>query len=297
VGDRVIVNPMLACRQRGQEPCGACRRGEYGLCRRQADGVGAITGFSPLTGGGWSGGLVAHESQLHPQGDLPDEVAVLADPFASALKPVLLEPPAPDDTVLVIGAGTIGLLAVRALRATGWEGPLAVAARYGFQAERARAAGADTVLATRAAVYEWAASLPGASSYDPTLAGKFVEGGPSLIHDTVGTERSVNDGLALAREGGRIVMTGAATRLKADWTRLWYRQIRITGAYAYGPVHWRGETRDVFALSLDLMRAGALEGMGLVTHVFELEEYRDALAVALGKDGHNSIKVAFRPGG
>ena len=34
----------------------------------------------------------------------------------------------------------------------------------------------------------------------------------------------------------------------------------------------------------------------LLTHVFELEEYRDAIAVALGKSAHGSIKVAFRPG-
>src|SRR5512132_3166564 len=35
VGDRVIVNPMLSCRQRAiNPPCTACARGEYGLCRR-----------------------------------------------------------------------------------------------------------------------------------------------------------------------------------------------------------------------------------------------------------------------
>src|SRR5690606_11452939 len=128
-GDRVVVNPMLACAQRGLEPaCAACARGEYGLCRRTTDGAtgnGPMIGYCPAVGGGWSRWFVAHASQLRRPGGLPDEVAVLTDPFASALRGVLLHPPAraengagdgEDDVVLVIGAGSIGALTVRALR-------------------------------------------------------------------------------------------------------------------------------------------------------------------------------------
>lgn len=296
VGDRVIVNPMLACRQRGAEPCGACRRGEYGVCRRVGEGAGSLTGFSPLTGGGWSRWLVAHESQLHAQGELADEVAVLTDPFASAAKGVLMEPPEEGDTVLVIGAGTIGLLTIRALRLAGWGGAIAVSARYDFQAERATAAGADTVLRSKDDMLDWAEGLPGATSYDPTLAPRFVEGGPSLVYDTIGSEGTVQDSLSLVREGGRLVLVGAAGKLTADWTRVWNRQIRVAGIFAYGPVEWQGERRDIYDVSLELIRESDLEDLGLLTHVFELEEYRDAIAVALGKSGSGSIKVAFRPG-
>ncbi|HSH45912.1 MAG TPA: alcohol dehydrogenase catalytic domain-containing protein [Longimicrobiales bacterium] len=295
-GDRVIVSPMLACRQRGKPPCGACARGAYGLCRRVGEGVGSMTGFSTLTGGGWSPSLVAHESQLHPQGNLPDEVAVLTDPFASAAKGVIMEPPGEDDTVLVIGAGTIGLLTVSALRLTGWTGAIAVSARYDFQAERARRAGADTILRTRDDLFRWAESMPEADAYDPTLAPRFVEGGPSLVYDTVGSQGTVQDALSLVREGGRLVMVGAAGKLSADWTRIWNRQIRVAGIFAYGAVPWQGEDRDIYDVSLELIRGGDLKDLGLLTHVFELEEYRDAIAVALGKSGSGSIKVAFRPG-
>ncbi len=294
-GDRVILNPMLACRQKGVEPCAACARGDYGVCRRATDGVGSITGFSPLTGGGWADSLVAHESQLWPQEELPDEVAVFADPFASAAKGVFLEPPLEDDVVLVMGAGNIGLLTIHALRATGWNGVIAVSARYGFQAERARHAGADTVLESDVALYDWAASLPGAAAFKPTLAPRFVEGGPSLVYDTVGTERTVAQALALTREAGRIVLTGAAARSRIDLTRLWHRQLRVTGVMVYGAVELEGRKVDVFDAALALLRRGGLERLELLTHVFELEEYRDAISVALGKGGHNSIKVAFRP--
>jgi L-iditol 2-dehydrogenase len=296
VGDRVILNPMLACRQKGLEPCPACRRGDYGVCRRATDGTGHISGFSPLTGGGWSEGMVAHESQLYEQAGLPDEVALLTDPFASAAKGVFLEPPAEEDFVLVLGAGSIGLLTVRALRLTGWEGTIAVSARYPFQARKARELGADVVLKSRRDLYDWAASLPGASLFRPTLAPRFVEGGPSLVYDTVGSQRTLRDALALVREAGRVVVAGAAARADLDLTRLWHRQIRVTGVMVYGPVRHGGRTRDIFDATLELIRADDPARLGLVTHMFELEEYRDAIAVAIGKSGHASIKVAFRPG-
>ena len=296
-GDRVILNPMLSCRQKGEDPCPACGRGDYGVCRRATDGQGGITGFSPLTGGGWGEELVAHESQLWPQGDLPDEVALMTDAFASAAKGVLLEPPMAGDVVLVIGAGTIGLLTVRALRLSGWDGAIAVSARYGFQAEKAAQAGADVVVRSRDAVYDWAASLRGAQAHEPSLAPRFVEGGPSLVYDSVGSARTVRDSISLVREGGRIVISGAAAKMKVDLTRLWHRQLRMTGVMVYGPVRYRGRSMDVFDATLEMVRAGDLGALGMVTHVFELEEYRDAIAVALGKGFHNSIKVAFRPNG
>jgi L-iditol 2-dehydrogenase len=299
-GDRVIINPMLACLQRGLDPvCPACARGEYGLCRRTTDGslgTGPMIGYCPTVGGGWSPSFVAHESQLHDAAGIPDEVAVLTDPLASALRPVLLHPPSEGDVVLVVGAGSIGILTVCALRGTGWSGPIVVMARHAFQADLAMRAGATDVVRSRAAMYKWAESLPAARAYKPSLAPRFVEGGPSLIYDTVGTEGSIGDCLAMAREGGRIVLVGAAAKVNVDWTRLWYRQLTIAGIFAYGLAPFEGRTRDIYDATLDLLRRLDLAELGLVTHIYELEEYRAALAAALDKGGSRSIKVAIRPG-
>jgi L-iditol 2-dehydrogenase len=297
-GARVVVNPMLACEQRGLESCPACARGDYGLCRRTRDGAignGPMIGYSPSTGGGWSRTFVAHRSQLHSADGLSDELAVLTDPLASSLRPVLLHPPADGDVVLVIGAGTIGILTVRALRATGWEGPLACLGRYDFQLELAEAAGADRVFRRPDEIYRWAESLPHARGYKPSLAPRFVEGGPSLIYDTVGSTSTIRDALAVTREGGRIVLIGGAAKVSADWTRLWYRQLTVAGIFAYGRAPFRGADRDIYDSSLELLRTDGVGQLGMVTHVFALEEYRAALAAALDKGGHRSIKVAFRP--
>lgn len=299
VGDRVVVNPMLACRQRGLETeCAACARGEYGLCRCTMEGVvgrGPMIGYCPATGGGWSASFVAHRSQLHAAGELSDEVAVLADPLASALRPVLLHPPGADDTVLVIGAGTIGLLTIRSLRALGWDGPLAVLGRYGFQLERAEQAGANILLSNRAELYRWAESLPGARAYRPSLAPRFVEGGPSLVYDTVGSSATVPDALALCREAGRVVLVGGAARLSADWTRVWYRQLTVAGIFAYGTARYGDRQVEIYEAALDLLKRDGFGDLGMVTHTFALEEYRAALATALDKGGRRSVKVAFRP--
>lgn len=298
-GDRVIVNPMLACRQRNLEPaCAACERGEYGLCRRTTEGAigtGPMIGYCPAVGGGWSTSFVAHQTQLHSAEGLSDDVALLTDPFASALRPVLMHPPHEADTVLVVGAGSIGALVVKALRLTGFSGEINVLGRYDFQLELAERAGATRRFRSRAEVYKWAAGLPGARSYKPTLAPRFVEGGPSIIYDTVGSKSSVGDSLALAREGGRIVLVGAAARVSVDLTRLWYRQLSVAGVFAYGAAPYQGAPRDIYDISLELMRADGFGGLNMVTHVFRVEEYRAALAAALDKDRHGSIKVAFRP--
>lgn len=297
-GDRVVINPMLSCAQRGIEPCPPCVRGDYGLCRRTHDGVignGPMIGFSPAVGGGWSRTFVAHHTQLSSADGLTDEEAVLTDPLASALRPVLLHPPVEGDVVLVIGAGTIGTLTVRALRLMGWTGPLACLGRYDFQLELAEAAGADRVFRRPDEVYRWAESLPHAKAYKPSLAPRFVEGGPSLVYDTVGSAATVQDSLAITREGGKVVLIGGAAKVSADWTRLWYRQLTVAGIFAYGRAPFRGVDRDIYASSLELLRTDGVGQLGMVTHVFALEEYRAALAAALDKGGHRSIKVAFRP--
>ena len=298
VGERVVVTPMLACAQRGLETCAACARGETGLCRRTVEGalgVGPMAGYNPTVGGGWAGSFVAHHTQLHRAAGLDDRVAVLTDPFASALRPVLLHPPRSEDVVLVIGAGTIGILTIRALRLAGFEGTIAATARYEIQRRMADTAGADVLLSGGKEALTWATELPGARLFEPSMAPNFVEGGPSLVYDTVGSQRTAGQALALVREGGRVIVVGGAAKVAADWTRIWYRQLTVAGVIAYGEVPFRGERRDIYDVALELMREGGLNDLELVTHEFGLEEYRDALDTALDKRAHGSVKVVFRP--
>src|SRR5690606_2788251 len=100
---------------------------------------------------------------------------------------------------------------------------------------------------------------------------------------------------ALTREGGRLILVGGAAKTSVDWTRVWYRQITLAGIFAYGLAPFEGERRDIYETAIELLRRRDYGELGLVTHVFELEDYRAALHAALSKGGHRSIKVALRP--
>ncbi len=124
VGERVVVEPTLWCRPRGfADLCFYCAKGEINRCERLTEGPmapGRSTGFCRDTGGSWSEYFLAHESQLYrvPAG-LSDENVLMVEPFACGLHAVLQNMPADSDTVAVLGAGTIGLVTLAALRALG----------------------------------------------------------------------------------------------------------------------------------------------------------------------------------
>lgn len=89
--------------------------------------------------------VLARPERLYPiPPGVPEERAVFAEPLAVVLRGLNKLKPWPEE-VLVLGMGTIGLLAVRLLRALGYAGRLLAVAKYPHQAERAKAFGADGV--------------------------------------------------------------------------------------------------------------------------------------------------------
>src|SRR5207253_3703767 len=119
-GARVVVEPVLGCAARDiVPPCPACAGGSTGRCEHLTLGhlkPGLQTGYCADTGGGWSTALVAHESQLHPVPErMSDEDAVMVEPAACAVHAAYAEA-LPGDLVVVLGAGTLGLCVVAALR-------------------------------------------------------------------------------------------------------------------------------------------------------------------------------------
>ena len=149
-GERVVVQPALGCSVRGvTPPCPECAQGLPALCRNVIDGdlsAGLQTGFCRETGGGWSEGLVAHESQLHTvPDDLSDEDAVLVEPLACALHAARRADVQPGETIAIIGAGTIGLLTLAAVREAAPSATIIVVAKHAGQQTAARRFGADDV--------------------------------------------------------------------------------------------------------------------------------------------------------
>jgi threonine dehydrogenase-like Zn-dependent dehydrogenase len=106
-------------------------------------------GTTRSLGGSWGEQFVAHESQLVRVPDtVSDAGAVMTEPFACCIHAVLGVRPQQTQRVLVIGAGTRGMLKVAALQALAPDSPVTVLARHPFQARHATNLGAfRTVMA------------------------------------------------------------------------------------------------------------------------------------------------------
>lgn len=283
-GTRVVVEPVLNCEARGITPlCAGCAKGDNGNCERIGFGhlePGLQTGFCADTGGGWGLVLVAHESQLHPvPPEMSDEAAVLVEPTACAVHAVEDAEIDSGDTVLVIGAGTLGLLTIAALRSGPGPRPstLIAVAKHPEQRALATSLGADVVVAggeARRAVRRATRSLEN---------GSVLTGGADVVFDCVGSAASVADALAVTRPKGRIRLVGMAGNTQVDLTPLWHKELSLQGAYAY-----RHET---FAAAFDLVAEARLDR--LVSATYTLDRYREAIEHAANAGSRGSVKIAF----
>jgi threonine dehydrogenase-like Zn-dependent dehydrogenase len=297
VGQRVIVNPLISCEMRGLPPCRSCAAGEPGLCTSSAEGAlspGMLIGFCRDLPGGWSEELVAHRSQLFPVPDaLPDATAVLVEPFSVAVHAVLNAPPPPDAKVLIVGAGSIGLLVLAALRSLGNTANVTVLARHPIQEQMAKRFGADAVLRGKSAG-DAATQIAGAKRYKPIKGKPVYAGGFDWVFDCVGSAKSVDESLRVAGPHGRVVLIGCAAELpRLDLTFVWLRELQITGCYVYGkePAFEGAHTFDV-ALRL-LAEHPELPLAELVTHTVPLAGWREAMQISLAHGRHEAIKVVF----
>ena len=296
-GERVVLEPALGCAVRGIEPpCPYCAAGRYALCVNVAKGdisPGIQTGFCRDTGGGWSEGtLVAHPSQLHkvPE-DLSDEAAVAIEPLACAVHAALAGDPGPDETVLVVGAGSVGLFVVAALRQLTRAGRIICVAKHERQRKEALRLGADEVVHPKK-VYEELPAMLGTEAYKPELGKPVVMGGADRVFECVGAAGTMEDAVRLARPGGEVALVGMpSARSCLDLTALWYKEVGLTGSYAYGVEEYRGERVKSFELALRIAPEIDLET--LVGPRFGLRHYREAIAAAraAGREGH--VKVVF----
>jgi len=303
VGDRVIADPVLPCPARGIEPpCRHCQQGEYPRCDNFAEGnlpPGLIIGACDATGGTWSPTFAAHRFQLFriPDG-VSDENAALVDAFCSSLHPVMRVFPRDDETVLVLGAGVIGIGVVAALRVLGSRARIIVMARYRFQGEAAQRYGADQVIYTgEGDPYTAFAEMVGARVYRPMLGKRVLAGGADVVYECVGTDGTIDDALRFTRAGGRMALVGlAGTTKKVDWTPLWFKELTVIGTQSSSTEDYRGKRVRCYQLTLNWMAEGKLDLAPLLTHTFPLSEYRRAIEVTSHKARHRVIKSAFRFG-
>ncbi|MDR7418611.1 MAG: zinc-binding dehydrogenase [Armatimonadota bacterium] len=299
-GTRVVVEPLLPCVTRGfDEPCDACARGDYNLCSRFAEGAlapGIGHGTCRDVGGSWGPIMLAHRSRIvEVPAHLADEQAVMAEPLAVAIHAILRFVPPDAGTVLVLGAGTIGLTSIAGLRALRPASRVVALARHDHQARLAERLGAATVLTPAAgSAYQRIADLTGARVLRPLLGPPVLTGGVDVTLECVGSARSIDDALRLTRAGGVVVLVGLASVPRGiDWTPIWLREVAVRGSGYYAVENLDGRRVRAIELAMDLLASGRVDLRPLVTHRFRLAEWRRAVEVAMDKRRHGAIKVTM----
>jgi 2-desacetyl-2-hydroxyethyl bacteriochlorophyllide A dehydrogenase len=265
-GDPVAIEGIRSC-----GTCRYCITGDYQRCL--ALGVVGMTipgGFAEYIT------MPARHCFRVPAGiDYP--TAALTEPLGVAVHGVRLAGLEIGQRVAVLGAGTIGLMAVVAARAGG-ASEIVVTARRPQQKAAALALGADRVV-------------------DDTdvggLLGEATDSPIDLVIETVGgTADTLDTAVAVCRPGGTICMLGAFTRspvLPALFVLA--KELRIIGSLVYG----RAGARADFDIVLDLLgMQGTRIAETLITHRYPLDRIPEAFRTAADK-ATGSIKVTVAP--
>ncbi|MEV7423506.1 MULTISPECIES: zinc-dependent alcohol dehydrogenase [unclassified Streptomyces] len=257
IGRRTVAEGFRAC-----GACDRCREGETSLC----EGGYEETGFT--VPGAFADHVVVPARLLHPLADDADlRAAALLEPAAVVAAAVRAGRPEPGERIAVVGAGTLGLLAVQLLAASS-PGELTVIDPRARRTEQAREFGA-----TGAGTPEEAKELHG--RYD-------------LVVETAGAPATAASSCLLARRGGRVVLTGMFTpgATGIDPVHLSLHQLTVRSVFGAPSAAWSYAVRA--------FTTGLLDPAPLITHEFPLERFGEAVALVGGGDAGTG-KVLLRP--
>lgn len=293
-GARVTVDPVIGCEVRGRSPCRECADGHPATCLHPTEGPmapGLLVGYCRDLPGAWGDEMLVHRSQLYPVPDGVDDFeAVLVEPLAVALHAVLRGVPVEGERVLVLGGGALGLLHLAALRMLGAQCRTVSLARHAAQQTLARRLGAEAVTDEASA-----AVAVGARGHRMLDGGTSYRDGYDLVYDCVGRASSLDLALRLVGPRGRVVIAGGPGVVgRLDLTPSWTGEVRVEGSYVYGREPSLEGAPHTFELALQLLsRRRDLRLGDLVTHRFELESWRRAMAANLDRRRSDAIKTVF----
>jgi threonine dehydrogenase-like Zn-dependent dehydrogenase len=246
--------------------CDFCITGRNQLCAKLAI-------FGVALPGGLAEWLDVPISTLHPvHFSVSPLVASLAEPLAVCERAVALGRLDSDSRVLVLGAGTIGLLS--GLLARDRASVVAITARHPQQVDAAKRLGLQAL--SEQELKAWTAEMQ-----------------PDVVIETVGgNAQTLLDATRSCRPGGRIVVLGIfSKRSEVNGYLIATRELEIVGSNMYGA----GRRGAQFRAAVELLPRYASEIAPLQTHRFPLSELEDAFRCA-GDKHTGAIKVTVLPG-
>lgn len=204
--------------------------------------------------------------------------------------------PSDDETVLIVGAGTIGLCIVAILRALNSKANILVLARYSFQADAAHKLGAsDVILAKDIDVYNEIAKLTGGKIKIPIVGKRILSGGADKTFECIGSTEAIDDALRFTRSGGRVVLVGMPGITKnIDWIAAFAQELTVKAATYYSNADkFKGKTWKSFELAIYLLKEEIINLDWMVTHTYSLKDYAKAFKILRKREQSKVIKAAF----
>jgi len=246
VGQRVAVHHNLFC-----EKCRDCKEGRDNVCVNRA-----IIGTTMPKAGPYNGAMadyvIAPAKKIIP---LPDHVtfneAAMGEPLSIGLRATEKVKELKGQTVLVYGAGPIGLLTMQCAQARE-AARVIVVDTVDFRLDMAKDCGASVVINSK-------------SQNVQEIVNEMTDsGGVDVVFDCVGVKETINNGTKLVRCGGTVVWVGLADNsFEFDYKYAVCKEITFISAYMYV---------DELEKGLDLIAAGKLNVSKIITGIYPMSE-------------------------
>ena len=266
-GQRVCFDSTVYCNQ-----CQACRAGFYNRCEhRQVLGVSTPDfkrhgAFAEYVAVPWW--IVSK---------IPDNLsftkAALLEPVSIGVHAANRAPLSAEDTVLIIGAGTIGLFVLQAARLKGAR-KIFISDINEFRLDVAKNLGADEVI------------NPDKSDLKEIIFEKTDNKGVNVSFEVVGYARTFQDAVSVTKMGGHLVAVGNLEKIaEFDLQQFIASELTFTGSYASS-----GEFRDC----IELVASGKINVEPLISDVLPLKDGPKAFERLL-KAEENLLKIVLEP--
>jgi len=269
-GDRVVALNSAPC-----DACYFCRHGQQNLCEDIQFNNGAYAEFIRIPA------RIVEKNTLHVPDEVPLEHSALTEPLACVVRGLEESEARAGDTMVVIGAGPIGLMFMHAAELAGVK-VIAVVKRPD-QVGAAKLFGASKVVHVKAVEDVVAATRK------LTPEGH----GADIVIEAVAHPATWQWAVDMVRKGGVVNFFGgppSGTKVQLDTNRLHYGDITLKSSFHHTPATCR--------IAFDLVTSGRFKCAEYITGRAGLDEVPSLFARMMTRDGGlRQIKTAVFPGG
>lgn len=266
VGDRVCMDPVIPCLS-----CAYCKNGHENVCQnRQAMGYefdGAFAEFIRIPAIALKAGNVFKM----PEG-MTFEAAALAEPLACCINGQRNAGVKLGDSVVILGAGPIGLMHAALARLAGAR-QVIVSEPNALRRQAASERGVDHVCD------------PSAESLNDFVNARTDGLGADVVILAIGVPQLANEALNIVRKGGRVNLFAgfsAGDTSNIDVNLIHYNELIVTGASAL--------SRRDYELAMNMLSTGQIDANALITHRYSVA---DSLAAFDEAGSGRALKVAI----